>query len=163
MSSRALPTLEPEEILRDLLGLDPGLRQERYWGERSIFYNPGRVAPLGMIFASIKDHDGANDSSAKLSREGVYRFAFCLAPHAYAQMFGEVPGRPPKGGVVALPDYDPTRLDELMPHPVYAWMRWVQILSPTPARFEPLRPHLDESLELIKAKWKRRKTASCCG
>ncbi|MDQ3822676.1 MAG: hypothetical protein M3321_05490 [Actinomycetota bacterium] len=63
--------VEPEEILRHLLGLDPGLRRERYWGEDSVFYNPGRSAPLGVIFASIKDHDGANDSSANLSRPGV--------------------------------------------------------------------------------------------
>jgi Family of unknown function (DUF6194) len=64
--------------------------------------------------------------------------------------------RPPKGEAVALPGYDLTPLDELTPHPVYAWMRWVQILSPTPARFASLRPLLDESLELAKAKWSRR-------
>lgn len=155
--SRNLATIEPEEILRDLLGLDPGLRQERYWGERSLFYNPGRTAPLGVIFASVKDNDGVNDRSANLSRDGVYRFAFCLADDTYSELFGDVPARPPKGGVVALPDYDPTRLNELMPHPVYAWMRWVQILSPTRARFESLRPHLDESFDLVKARWKRRK------
>jgi hypothetical protein len=74
----------------------------------------------------------------------------------FVQRFGAVPPRPPKGGVVALPGYDLTRLDELMPHPVYAWMSWTQILSPTPDRFEELRPLLAESLELVKAKWKRR-------
>jgi Family of unknown function (DUF6194) len=154
----ALPNaIEPEEVLRDLLGLDPGLGRERYWGEDSLFYNPGRVAPLGVIFASIKDHDGANDRSAELSRAGVYRFAFCLAPATYARLFGEIPARPPKGGVVDLADYDPTRLNELMPHPVYAWMRWVQILAPTPAEFDALRPLLNESLELVRARWKRRK------
>lgn len=152
-----LPAAEPEQILRDLVGLDPGLRLERYWGERSIFYNPGRAAPLGVIFASIKDHDGENDSSAKLSRPGVYRFAFCLDPDTYTQRFGDPPARPPKGGVVALPSYDPTRLHELMPHPVYAWMRWVQILSPTRAEFDSLTPLLDRSFELVKTRWKRRK------
>jgi Family of unknown function (DUF6194) len=149
--------IDPEAILRGLLGLDPGLRLERYWGERSIFYNPGRAAPLGVIFASIKDHDGENDSSAKLSRPDVYRFAFCLDPDTYAQRFGDTPARPPKGGVVALPRYDPTRLHELMPHPVYAWMRWVQILSPTRAEFDSLTPLLARSFELVKARWKRRK------
>jgi hypothetical protein len=148
--------IEPGEILTDLLGLDAGLRQEPYWGERSIFYNPRKIAPLGVIFASIKDHDGANDSSSNLSRPGVYRFAFCAPPVTYAQLFGEPPKRPPKGGVVALPDYDPTQLNHLMPHPVYAWMRWVQILSPTRAQFESLRPSLDESLALVKTRWRRR-------
>jgi hypothetical protein len=109
-----------------------------------------------VIVASIKDHDGPNDASAELSRPGVYRFAFGMAPGSYEELFGPTPPRPPKGGVVDLAGYDPTRLRELMPHPVYAWMRWVQILSPTEAGFEPLRPHLAESLELARSKWRRR-------
>jgi hypothetical protein len=47
-------------------------------------------------------------------------------------------------------------LDVLAPHPVYAWMRWVQILSPTADRFEALRPLLAESLGLVREKWRRR-------
>jgi Family of unknown function (DUF6194) len=148
--------IEPDAILNDLLGLDPGLGLEPYWGERSIFYNPGRGRPLGVIFASLKDHDGPNDSSAELSRPGVYRFAFGMAPGTYAERFGPNPPRPPKGGVVALPDYDPTRLGQLMPHPVYAWMSWVQILAPTAAELDRLRPLLAESLELVRKKWERR-------
>jgi hypothetical protein len=151
--------IDPEDILRDLLGLDPGLRLERYWGEQSVFYNPGRLAPLGVIVASIKDHDGANDRAAKLSHAGVYRLAFCLAPDTYVRRFGQPPARPPKGGVVQLPAYDPTRLNELMPHPVYAWMRWVQILAPTAAQYASLRALLAESLVLAQAKWQRRTAA----
>ena len=163
MPRRPVPSrrarLEPDEILSELLGLDPGLGLEPYWGERSIFYNPGRVAPLGVIFASIKDHDGENDSSSKLSRPGVYRFAFQLSDEEYEARFGAIPARPPKGGVVALRDYDPTRLRELMPHPVYAWMRWVQILSPTREQYEALKPLLLDSLEGVKAKWRKRKAS----
>ena len=148
--------MAPDDILDHLLALDPGLGIRPYWGERSVFYNPGRAAPLGVIFASIKDHDGENDSSARLSRDGVYRFAFALDRETYAERFGAMPGRPPKGGVVDLPGYDPTRLRELMPHPVYAWMGWVQILSPTADRYEALRPLLAASLDRVRAKWGRR-------
>jgi uncharacterized protein DUF6194 len=70
-----------------------------------------------------------------------------------------VPARPAKGAVVALPAYDLTRLDELVPHPVYAWMSWVQILSPTAARFASLEPLLAESLELARERWSRRTRA----
>jgi hypothetical protein len=56
------------------------------------------------------------------------------------------PGTPSKGKAVALPDHDLTRLNQLKPHAVYAWMSWVQILSPSRARFESLRPLLAESL-----------------
>jgi hypothetical protein len=156
VANRALPAIKPEELLSELLGLDPGLRREAYYGERSIFYNPGGVAPLGTIVASIKDHDGPNDKAAKLSRQGVYRLAFRLPPDRFAERFGQPPRRPPKGGLVDLAGHDPTRLGELTPHPVYAWMRWVQILSPSRPQYQSLKPLLAESLEAVKAKWTQR-------
>ena len=148
--------LDPEEILSELLALDPGLRRERYWGEDAVFYNPGGAAPLGVILAAIKDHDGPNDSSADLSRPGVYRFAFGMTPTSFEQRFGAQPARPAKGGVIDLPGYDPKRLGRLMPHPVYGWMSWVQMLAPSAAAFAELRPLLEESLEFTRAKWRRR-------
>jgi hypothetical protein len=151
--------IDPEQILRELLALDPALRRERYYGERAIFYNPGGEAPLGVIFASIKDHDGPNDRAAALSRADVYRLAFGLTGATFARLFGAVPARPPKGAVVALPGHDLTRVDELMPHPVYAWMSWVQILSPTAPRFASLQPLLAESLDLARERWSRRTRA----
>ena len=106
MASQTLPALQPEEVLGDLLGLDPGLRRQAYYGERSIFYNPGAVAPLGTIFASVKHRDGPNDKAAKLSREGVYRLAFCLSLERFAERYGPPPRRPPKGSSVDLVGYD---------------------------------------------------------
>jgi hypothetical protein len=141
MASRALPALEP------------GLRRQAYYGERSIFYNPGGIAPLGAILASVKDRDGPKDKAARLSRPGVYRLAFCLTPDRFAERFGQRPRRPPKGGLVDLGGYDLTGLGELLPHPVYAWMGWGQILSPSRPQYEALKPLLAESLETIKAKW----------
>ena len=158
--ARPARAIEPEEILTQLLGFDPDLTLESYWGERSIFLNPGRQAPLGVIWASVKDHDGENDRSANLSRAGVYRFAFQLSRANYEREFGDLPRRPPKGGVVQVPGYDPTRLNEVMPHPVYAWMAWVQVLSPTTECFESLRPLLAESLDAVREKWQRRPTAA---
>jgi Family of unknown function (DUF6194) len=149
--------IEPAEILRHLLGLDPRLGLESYYGERAVFYNPARAAPVGVIYASIKDREGPNDRSAGLSRPGIYRLAVALTPGTFARRFGEVPARPPKGSVVGLPRYDVTRPGEPMPHPVYAWMSGVQILAPTAAEFESLRSLLAESLELAKARWRRRK------
>src|SRR5215218_2030896 len=149
-------SLEPEEILRELLELDAGLRVEPYYSERAIFYNPGVVAPPGTIFSSVKDHDGPNDSASRLSRPGVYRFAFGMTAESFERHFGTPPRRPGKGERLALPEHDVSRLDSLTPHPVYAWMRWVQILAPNAASFAGLRPLLAESLDAVRAKWNRR-------
>jgi Family of unknown function (DUF6194) len=147
--------IDPDDLLGGLVSSDPALNVERYWGERSIFYNPGRERALGIIWVSIKDHDGENDRSSDLDREGVYRLSFQLPAEDYERRFGARPERPPKGGVVGIPGYDPTQLDRLVPHPVYAWMNWVMILSPTPAQLEALRPALMQSLEVVRRKWRR--------
>jgi hypothetical protein len=150
--------IDAAEVVAELLELDPDLRLERYYSEQAIFYNPGHAAPLGVIFAAIKDHDGPNDQASRLSRPGVYRLAFQLAPEEFSARFGQVPARPPRGNVVVI-DSDPAALNELGLHPVYAWMRWVQILAPTERRFTALRPSLEESLALVRAKWERRQAA----
>jgi hypothetical protein len=148
--------IDPEEILSDLLGLDTALQRERYYGERAIFYNPGRAARLGGIVAGIQDHNDPNDRSSRLWRADGYRFAFGISPGTFARRFGEVPPRPPKGETVALPGHDLDRVGELTPHPVYAWNSWVQILAPTRAELESLQPLLAESLDLARIKWRRR-------
>ncbi|HEX8121915.1 MAG TPA: DUF6194 family protein [Solirubrobacteraceae bacterium] len=148
--------MTPDEALDRLLALDAELRLEAYYGERSVFYNPGGAAPLGVIFASVKEDDGPNDKAARLSRPGVWRLAFAMAPDAFAGRFGRMPARPAKGHAVALPEWDLTRLDALTPHPVYAWMGWVQILSPCPASFDALQPLLARSLDRVRARWHHR-------
>ena len=147
--------IEPEDALRQVQALDPHLRREAYYGERSVFYNPGGVAPLGVIVASVKERHGPNDSAARLSRPGVYCFAFGMPRDAFVERFGGPPRRPPKGAAVELPGFDVTRLDELVPHPVYAWMCWVQVLSPRKATFDGLGPLLAASLDLARARWNR--------
>ena len=157
-----MTVVEPDAIIAELLELDSGVTLERYYGERSLFYNPGRRAPLGVIFASIKEDDGPNDRASNLSRAGVYRLAFQLRPERYVDRFGPPPARPPRGGVVEL-DCDLSALDRLTPHPVYAWMRWVQILSPSPRQFDALRPRLQEALLSAQEKWRRRPAAPAPG
>ena len=145
--------LSPGQALDRLLAFDGGLRLEAYYGERSVFYNPGGAAPLGVILASVKERDGPNDAAARLSRPGVWRLAFGMPAEAFAERFGQMPARPPKGRAVALPGWDLTRLDQLTPHPVYAWMGWVQILSPSRASFERLQPLLAQSLDRARERW----------
>ena len=48
-------------------------------------------------------------------------------------------------------------LDALTPHPVYAWMGWVQILSPTASAYAETRPLIEEAHRLAVAKFAARR------
>ncbi len=134
----------PGEMIHELVTQLPGVVPKASWGETSLFYNPNKALPNGVYFCTIKEHDGANDKAAYLDRAGVFRLAIGLPPATYIRLFGKKPARPPKGGVVAT-GHDFTRLNELMPHPIYAWMGWAQILSPTKARFIEIFPLIQEA------------------
>ena len=125
------------------------------WGETSLFYNPGDALKNGVYFATIKEHDGENDKASHLDREGVFRLSFGLTPASYEQRFGPRPPRPDKGGVVPT-GHDFTALNELMPHPVYAWMGWVQVLSPTDQTMRDLTLLLTKAHEKARAGFTRR-------
>ena len=57
---------------------------------------------------------------------------------------GSGSARPAKGGVVNT-GHDFAALDVLGPHPVYAWMGWVQALSPTTSAYPENRPLIEEA------------------
>ncbi|MBM4412506.1 MAG: hypothetical protein FJ040_03540 [Chloroflexi bacterium] len=127
------------------------------WGETALFYNPGHQRRHGVYFATLKDHDGANDTASHLNRDTVYRFAFGLPITIYTQLFGPRPRRPTRGHTVSML-HDFTVCNQLMPHPVYAWMGWVQILSPDATTYQTLQPLLMESHMNAQKKFARRTT-----
>lgn len=88
--------------------------------------------------------DGENDSASDLNREGVFRLAIGLPSKTYTGLFGAKPPRPAKGGIVST-GHDFTVVNELMPHPIYAWMGWIQVLSPTEETFDQVLPLLKEA------------------
>ena len=85
----------------------------------------------------------------------VYRVNLGLRRETFRRLFGPLPQRPPKGGVVEL-SCDFTAPDALLPHPVYAWMGWACALNPSPRTFEALKPLIAESYEYAKEKYAKR-------
>lgn len=145
----------PEPIERDLVSRYAGLRAIDAWGERSLFYNPdGRLA-RGVYFATIKQRDGVNDRACALDRDGVFRVNTGVSRATYTALFGPPPRRPARGRAVAT-GHDFTRLDTVMPHPVYAWMGWVCVLNPSPRTWAQMAPLFDESHRLAQDKFGRR-------
>jgi hypothetical protein len=88
---------------------------EAAWGDSFFYYDPdGTPADRRMPFATIVVHDYEGfDTASDLDRPGVFRLNVAA-------------------GRAAIPesDGDPTALDTLIPHPVYASQGWVAILNP---------------------------------
>ncbi|AZV58045.1 DUF6194 family protein [Clostridium sp. AWRP] len=126
------------------------------WGEKGIFYNPEKVLKRGVYVLTIKEKDGANDKSSELNRKNIFRVNLGLRKSTFKEMFGEIPKRPSAGGIVDM-NYDFTILDTIIPHPVYAWIGWISVLSPSKDTFEKLKPLIQEAYEFSKEKFIKRK------
>lgn len=147
--------MKPSEIVEAIVSTLPGVLPKSSWGETALFYNPGKVLPNGIYFCTIKDHDGENDKSSHLDREGIFRVAIGLKAETYSELFGPRPSRPEKGGIVDT-GHDFDRVNQLMPHPVYAWMGWVQILSPTKEVFDDVLPLIAEAHHAAVVKFNKK-------
>ncbi|MDF1677677.1 MAG: DUF6194 family protein [Legionellaceae bacterium] len=119
-----------------------GLNTIDTWGEMSLFYNPQGFLKRGAYFLTFKQKDGEHDAASMLNREAVqFRMNFKVNRSTFLCIFDEpkLPARPSKGGVTVLASdkqYDPTIIDTLFPHPVYAWMSWVSIINPSAASID---------------------------
>ena len=133
-----------EEIIEQLVNRFDGVTPKSSWGETSLFYNPGGALPNGVYFCTIKEKDGENDKSSKLDRDGVFRLSIGVGNQVYEQHFGARPPKPSKGGIVNT-GHDFTLVDELMPHPIYGWMAWMQVLSPKINTFDSILPLIAEA------------------
>ena len=74
---------------------------------------------------------------------------------AYFELFGPPPPRPGKGGIVD-GGWDFTALDILTPHPVYGWMSWVAVLSPSEATWTQCRDLLVDAHDRARANFDKR-------
>lgn len=136
--------MTPKEIINKITNNLEGVVPKNSWGETSLFYNPGKKLPNGVYFCTIKENDGENDTSSNLSRDTVFRLSIGVSKEIYIKSFGEKPMRPHKGGIVET-GHNFTKVNILMPHPVYAWMSWVCILSPTKETFQVIYPLIIEA------------------
>ena len=151
---RTVAGVEPSDVIDSIVSAFPGLAPKSSWGETSLFYNPDGVLANGVYFATVKEQDGANDKASHLDRPGLFRLSFGLPAGDYEALFGPRPTRPVKGGCVAT-GHDFTAIDELTPHPVYGWMGWVQILSPSRRTFAEIQPLLSAGYESAVQKYTR--------
>jgi hypothetical protein len=147
--------MKKEELLNILENRYKDIHQMFTYREYSYFYNPNNILPRGVYFATIKESDGINDKASNLDRDGVYRLSFGLSKKTYERLFGAKPKRPLKGKIVDTRD-DFTAFNILTPHPIYAWMGWVQILNPKLEQLSMITELLDERYEIVKNEFSKK-------
>jgi hypothetical protein len=144
-----------EKIVDDLLNRFNHLAVKKTWGETSLFFDPNEVSAHGSYFVTIKESDGANDQASNLDRDGIFRVSFGVSRNSYEALFGPKPPRPTKGEVIQT-GHDFTQTNLLMPHPIYAWMHWVQVLNPSQETWNSNQNLIQESYELSKARFEKK-------
>ncbi len=136
--------MQPNIIIEKIISEFEGVEPKSSWGETSLFYNPGKLLPNGVYFCTIKEKNGQNDKSSDLDRPGIFRLSIGIKKETYESYFGKSPKRPEKGGIINT-GHDFTALNTLMPHPIYGWMSWVQILNPSESEFQKILPLISEA------------------
>lgn len=148
--------MTPDEIISYCLDKLDGAVLTESWGEKGIFYNPDGLLKRGVYILTVKEKDGENDRASNLDRQGVFRVNIGVRKKTFSALFGDIPKRPAKGGVVDI-DCDFTALDKLLPHPIYAWMGWICVLNPSEKSFEEIKSFIHEAYEIAKEKYAKRK------
>lgn len=136
--------MQIKDIVEKIINDFEGVRPKSSWGETSLFYNPDKQLPNGVYFCTLKEKNGENDKASDLDRESIFRLSIGISKTTYEKYFGTRPKRPAKGGIIDT-KHDFAALNELMPHPIYGWMSWVQVLSPSESKFESILPLITEA------------------
>lgn len=110
-----------EQIFFHVLTTFDDVVETTNWGERALFYNPGRLLSKGVYLLTVKEKDGVNDRASHVDRPGVFRLNLGITKTSYLERFHAIPARPTEGGTVDT-GHDFTRIDTIMPHPVNGWM-----------------------------------------
>jgi len=101
------------------------------------FQDPQRKFPFATIVA-----DDSYDTFSNLSRDSVFRLNLGIGKQTFQELIG--PQRAER--------YDFTKLDRIMPHPVYGNMYWICVLNPGRQTFERIVPLLNEAYEVSVAR-----------
>ena len=137
--------MDESSIVKYLTENFPGVDAVTADGNYFFFYDPDRSAAPDrrFPFVTLVTND-KYDQASNLDRPGVFRLNIGVSKATYESLFGAQPARPgPSDMVDAGRDF--AALDQIMPHPIYATMFWICVLSPSAATFDKIRPLLAEA------------------
>lgn len=139
--------------LEGVLTLRPGPGDgspEISWGDAFFYYSPDGVVPkTTQPFATIVTKNYPGDESSDLNRPNMFRVNIAAGKEAFTHWTGHTPRES------STPD-DPSAVDTLLPHPVYASAAWLAVINPGPRTDEPTRTLLQTAYELARTRHQRR-------
>lgn len=149
----------PEQVVLDFLASMPGLDTSSDAHARFFFYDPRRDTPHDrrQPFATVVAADDY-ETVSNLSRPGVYRLNIGVSRATYRSLFGPEPAWGEGGGPVAT-GHDFSLLDTFLPHPIYAPLSWICILSPSEASWPRAQEYVREAHALAARRHERTRRA----
>ena len=135
----------------------PGLVTSTGSGDWFLFYDPhGVTVPEKRFpFCTLVTGD-RYDSASRLDRDATtYRVNLGVDRPTYESLFGPAP-RQPAGTEVIDTGFDYTTTDTVMPHPYYAPLHWVCVVSPVQRTRGRLASLLDRAHLLAKTRYDNR-------
>ena len=140
--------MTPDDLIPTLRAALPEARIVTNEGD-VFFMHPGDPnLPAATIVTRDNDWDNASD----LNRPGVLGLNIGVDRDAFGDLFGDLPKwRDPKDAGI-----DFTRLDTVVPHPMYARQHWLSVLNPSPETLQRLRPQLELAFRIAADRVARR-------
>ncbi len=107
------------------------------WGDLFFYYAPDGVVPNGQPFATIVTKDYPGEPSSNLG-SGVFRVNVDAGRRGQAEC------------------EEPTRPDQVQPHPVYGRQGWVCIVQPGPRTVNEVHALLRDAHNAAQRRWTKR-------
>lgn len=149
----------PDREILDFVATLPGLDTLQTPIAHFFYYDPARDTPHDKrqpftTLVTADDYDPVSD----LSRPGVYRLNIGVTRETYQALLGPLPPWGKDGGPIET-GHDFTRLDTILPHPIYAPLGWICILNPSHAQWPRVQDHIREAHALAARQYATRRAA----
>ena len=119
------------------------------WGDHFFYFAPNGRVPQGQPYATIVTKDYPDDTASRLDPPGRWRVNIHVGRHRFEAVLGYGPRSVPDGIDYAEPDV-------VLPHPVYAELGWLSVVTPGSRTFPTTLELLRDAHEDAKRRATRR-------
>ena len=119
------------------------------WGDHFFYYAPDGVLPAGQPYATVVTKNYPDDATSRLDAPGRRRVNVHVGRGRFTDLLGYDPRAVPAG-------LDHAQTDVLLPHPLYAALGWVAVVTPGAATLPTVLGLLRDAHEQARIRRGRR-------